>query len=151
MLNAGMKWETLPDDVKRAFIGQQAELREFLAGTQFYKFTDRPLLGSGSYVTPWWSGVDPLDSSDPGLNGVHARAQDLGVDPAKFARARSAVTLQWNSMTGLLVVQLIQPVCGFVGRCSHQRMDAGDPKVVFIGGGWQVYVPNLTPNHVLQV
>ncbi len=84
--------------------------------------------------------------------------------PQDFARARSAVTLQWNGMNSILYAKLKVPVWGFVGKTRGQpvfydrkkpsydpgnlRDDPNNPKVFFIGGNYQLCIPNLTPSHI---
>jgi len=154
MLNNSLSFHDLSDGERGAFIGV-AEKRMLPVGFSLYKFTGNSPFRT-SYqgaVTPWWSSVEPLDPSDPGLVGTLARAQRLNCTPADLARARAAVTLEWNTMTGLERVRLLIPVFAFVGRCRHQlRSNERDPEqgapihpnVVFIGGAWQVFIPNLS-------
>jgi hypothetical protein len=94
--------------------------------------------------------VEGFGLQDAGLAALLERGVGLGVGAAEFARARSAVTRQWNSMSGLLIARLVQPVYGFIGRCAAQPIDdAVGPKVVWIAGAWQAYVPNLTPRRIV--
>jgi hypothetical protein len=151
MLNSSMAFSNLPASVQAAFIGRSAEKRVLSAGTKLYKFTSHPLLG-GPGVTPWWSFVDSVAPPGERLEDMLKRATNLGVDLSRFTRARSAVTMQWNSMSGLLIARLTQPVYGFVGRCAAQPMDeAFGPSVVWIGGAWQAYIPNLTSAEIERV
>jgi hypothetical protein len=152
-LNESFDSHNVPNDVRATFIGGQFERRLLLANHEFYKFTQHPLVPPNGRVTPWWSSVTPLDPDDPGLAGTLERAARLGVSGADFSRARSAVTKQWNSMSGLLIARLIVPAYGFVGRCSHQRYD-DDPafaNVLWIGGAWQVWIPNLSSATMVKV
>jgi hypothetical protein len=140
-LNEGLTIDQLPAGDRGAFRGG-ARPRLFPAGWRFYKFTRHPLAVP---VSPWWSSVDPLDAGDPGLAGVIERATRLGVPTERFARVRSAVTQQWNPMDNLIRIRLTAPVYGVVGRCAAQRVDETLPaNVVFIGGAWQAFIPNLT-------
>ncbi len=145
MLNEGLEAAALPSEVRRAFLGN-AQKRRFPAGHRLFKFTHHPLFKPDGSATPWWSSVEPVCGTDPGLDGTLARAANLGVPAATYVRARAAVTRQWNQMSGLLVVRLLAPVVGFVGRCASQRFDDSPQfaSVVWIGGAWQLYIPNLT-------
>src|SRR3989304_4523269 len=107
VLNSEMVWESVGADVRRAFIGGRACKRMLPTAFQLYKFSQYPLLGASGKITPWWSSVEPLGDGDPGLAEPLERAERLGVAPAEFARARSAVVKQWNSMSGLIVAQLL--------------------------------------------
>lgn len=150
MRNATIDLASAPPDVRAAF-SRGGATRVFLdIGHKLYKFTEYPLYKSDGTVTPWWSSVEPLDDDDPGLAGSRRRAAGLGVSDADFARARSAVTKQWNSMSGLLVARMLVPAFALYGRCRHQPADQspGMGNVVLIGGAWQLWVPNLTRKDV---
>ncbi len=154
ILNETLTVESLSVDVQRTFIGAQITKKQLSSGILLYKFTDRPLVTPSGGVSPWWSAVEPIVPGDTGLAELLERANRLGVMPATFARARSAVTKQWNSMENLLIIRLQVAAFGFVGRCSSQRIDNESPhlqNVVFIGGAWQVYLPNLEQQHVVRV
>ena len=58
--------------------------------------------------------------------------------------------MQWNSMKYLVIARLRRPTVGFVGRCSSQLYDLSPEyhKVSWIGGAWQVYLPDLTASDV---
>lgn len=152
-MNSDINFSDVGADVRRAFLGGRAVKRPFPAGYQLYKFTQYPLLGSDGRVSPWWSSVEPLGGNDPGLAETLKRAERLGVHAAEFARARSAVVKQWNSMTGLLIAQLTAPVFGFVGTVAHQPIDESPVfrNVVFIGGAKQIWLPNLTAAQIHKV
>src|SRR5262249_26203682 len=107
ILNETLDFAHAPADVRRAFLGQMARKRLLPTGHELYKFTNPPLVNFDGSVTPWWSSVAPLNASDPGLSGSLDRAKRLGVAPAEFARAQTAVTLQWNRMSGLLRARLL--------------------------------------------
>jgi hypothetical protein len=154
MLNETLTFESLRPADQGAFIGTP-EKRALPAGFRLYKFTQYAAHRTAfdGAVTPWWSSVDPLDASDPGLAGTLERAERVGSSPNEFARARAAVTLEWNAMTNLERVRLISPVWAFVGRCRTQRLSVSTdertgamlaPNVYLIGGAWQLFIPNLS-------
>jgi hypothetical protein len=150
-LNAKLEFSTLPPQTQNAFLGRSASKICFLPGVEFYKFTQFGPFGPNGHASPWWFGVKPLGPGDPGLEGILRCAEELRVNPQDFARARAAVTKEWNSMSGLLVIRLLRSAWGLVGRCSSQPMHLthGRPElrnVAWIGGAWQVYVPNLSSN-----
>jgi hypothetical protein len=145
-LNEVLTFDAAPADVRRGFRCGRAQKRLLLPGVALYKFTQHPLFDAAGRVTPWWFAVEPLAADDPGLAGALERAKRLGVAPATFVRARAAVTRQWNTLSDLLRVRLLVPVWAFVGRCADQPIDT-DPRlanVVFIGGAYQLWVPNLS-------
>ncbi len=152
LLNESLDFRSVGNDVQQAFLGRRAERRLLEVGHELYKFTQYPL-ANGDRITPWWSSVLPLTAEDTGLQKLIERSDVLGVNPAEFARARNAVTQQWNSMTGLLIARLKMPVYGFVGRVSHQAFDLtkGYENVVYIGGAVQVWIPGLTLQHINRV
>ena len=159
LLNQNLRFTDLPADHQAAFSGRAAKKMMLKAGQKFYKFTDASLIrpprepGDKPSVSPWWSAVEPIVENDTGLQTLLDRAESLGVSPDTFARARNAVTKQWNSMCGLVVMELLVPAYGFVGGVAHQLVDNRDEfkNVMFIGGAIQVYIASLTPSQVRKV
>lgn len=149
MLNHDLSLITQPAAVQRAFAGNVR--RQLLySGHELYKYTEYSVFKPDGSVSPWWSSVEPIDADDPGFSQSMERSSRLGVTPARFARVRTAVTEQWNRMSNLTRIRLKVPTYALVGRCAHQPID-NDPSysnVVFIGGGWQIYLPNLTAGHI---
>ena len=148
MLNNELGFCEVAPNVLDAFLGRNALVRLLFAGTKLYKHTDQPLLRPDGTFSPWWALAEPNNPDDPGLAGEVERAEGLGASTADFARARFAVTKQWNSMSNLMLVELLVPAYCLYGRCAAQRVDASEGKVVFIGGGCQIWIPNLTIAHV---
>ncbi|MBL0870050.1 MAG: hypothetical protein IBJ18_05670 [Phycisphaerales bacterium] len=136
----------------------KGEARKVLlpAGFRLYKFTGGSLVDSKGQVTPWWSARTGLDSNDPGLDGVLERSARAGVHPREHVRARAAVKNAWNNLDGILKVRLLTAAWGWYGRARHQPVDAPDgkggfvdyPNVVFIGGSYQLFIPNLSASDV---
>jgi len=154
MLNHNLTVDNLDHSIKRTFIGGRIRKRMLSPQTMLYKFSGNSLVSPNGTVSPWWSAVEPIESGDTGLEGLLEYAARLNVAPNDYARARSAVTKQWNSLAGLLIVRLTVPVFAFVGQCSAQPVDnevSAPRKVLYIGGAWQLYIPNLNRDHVLQV
>ncbi len=52
-------------------------------------------------------------------------------------------------------VKLTESVWGFTGQASGQREFKDErvelQHVFLIGGGWQVWIPNLTPRHLMML
>lgn len=151
-LNHDLQFADLPVEHQEAFTGLHHEKRLFQPATEFYKYTQGQLFDNQERVSPWWFSVKPLSSDDPGLEGLLEYANRLNVSPEHYARVRGAVSQHWNTMSGLLKMHLIRPVYGFVGICSHQRIDdtSENSNVVFIGGATQAYLPNLTRQTVAR-
>lgn len=148
VLNETLEFADAPFDVRRAFSGRVTKMR-LVSGHQLYKFTDRGLFQAGN-VTPWWSSVKPINSEDTGLDNFIERTESLDVPADQFARARNAVTAEWNGMDDLLTARLLTAVFGFAGRAAHQNINqrTADANVVFIGGAIQLWIPNLKRQHI---
>ena len=126
--------------------------------TKLYKWTGRAL--GGPHITPWWSFVEstrlPSGIMADGFRVSEERAARLGRTHREFARSRAAISGQFgNTMANLLVIQLKVPVWGFAGQCSGQPEFADEEKelrhVFFIGGAFQVLIPNVAPDQVTQL
>jgi len=151
VLNADLE---LDPKAAATFVGGRAEKVILEAGRELYKFSSYPMKSADGRITPWWASVQPLEGGDPGLKGLLERSGRSGVDPRDFARARSAVSKDWNGLADMIRAALQQPVWAWKGRCAHQRMDNTRPdmaNVVFIGGAWQVFIPNLTIAHIREI
>ncbi len=153
ILNEDLSFEKLPEDWQRTFRGRRAEKRLLGANHLLFKFTEHGLFKTDGTVTPFWSSIVPITPADPGLAGMQARAAALNCGPAVAARARSAVSRQWNGMTNLLEARLLVEAYAFVGQCSGQRINDDDQSanVVFIGGAWQLLVPNLGRSSIIKI
>lgn len=154
-LNETKDFTTLANlDVRKAFLAGPESKELLRAHTKLYKWTQHPLIGPHG-ITAWWSLVDSLKlktgTTVPGLESLHEWGSNLGVHEREYARVRSAVTQQWNTMSKPLFIELTQPVWAWIGKVSGQKKDKNDPKVFFIGGNYQVWLPNLTAQHVKQI
>ncbi len=141
----------LPPHAAATFVGGRARKVVLAGDRELYKFSSFPMQSAKGVITPWWASVEPLDVGDPGLSGLLERSGRASVDPKDFARARSAVSNDWNDLENLIRAVLTQSVWCWIGECAHQRMDNTRPdmgNVVYIGGAWQIYLPNLTVNHI---
>lgn len=154
-LNESLRFEDADGTVKRAFLRPPEKIK-ISARKQLYKWTNRPLIG-GWGITPWWSFVEstrlPSGALAEGFRVAEERALRLGKPHREFARARAAISDQFNnSMSDLLVIVLNEPVWGFAGQASGQPEFKDEQvdlrNVILIGGAWQVWVPNLTLKHV---
>ena len=165
ILNEDFDFAKAPEEHRRAFAARFGTHRVRLsAGTRLYKWTAFALIGPHG-VTPWWNHLHATEVklSDgsmftvSGLNTTRERAGRVGVADRDFGRARSAVDKHWNNaMTDLLKVSLEQDVYGFFGQNAGMPVDSGmdgvaPEKLMWIGGHYQLYVPNLTPLHVSQL
>ena len=148
MLNENLYFNQIPAHAQMAFKGQTAEKRLFPAGSEFYRW-GKINTSSSQPLSPWWSSTNPLTNDDPGLAGNQEYAAKLGITLSEYERSRKAISFGWNNLDNSIRINLLEPACGFVGKCSHQLWSAeAEDKhlnnVNFIGGGYQVYLPNLT-------
>lgn len=133
------------------------------AGTQLFKFTEHPLF-TGGRISPWWAFVSGGPAGDPGLDGVVSAARRSGRPVGDFIRDWFAVMVEWNALSvtqsGLWRVQrvrLLEPVFGFYGPCQRvigNRQPLAHPlqdQSAFAGGALQLYIPNLSGEHVMGV
>jgi hypothetical protein len=164
-LNAGIHLLALSKDELGSFSPSPVPvLTRFEAGSFVYKWTGYDLVNPKTgKVTPYWSTWEPLKvgSRDiPGFKEIRIRYRNVGGSvgrPQEFARARNAVTDQWNPMSSILKAELLKPVWGFVGVIRSQRVyldkknETELANVSWIGGDYQLCIPNLTPAHIRKV
>ena len=172
VLNETLVFIHQPAGVQAAFVGKSARRTLLLAGMELYKFTGYDVVPTraGSNYSPWWAAIQPLpDTEDPGLDGHIAAAQAAGVSMMEYARETFAVMLGWNSlsipqlgMARVVRIRLTQPVYAFGGLCQRMRETVNPKRVIgkvnprksplnpptFMGGAYQLYIPNLTAAHV---
>ena len=139
---------------RTAFRGGQPEVVQWLApSTKLFKWTHSITTGTG--VSPWWHFLEltklPNGSACPGIRESQADAAHSGVPDRDYARARAAVTLQWNRMTNATAISLLRGAWGYIGRASGQLRDETDPQVYFIGGAYQVWIPGLLARDIVQI
>ena len=158
-LNEELTVEGLDPIVKRAFLGVPEKIL-LPAATQLYKWTSRPLFDEDGRITPWWFFVHttrfPSGRMADGFRVAEERAARVGKSHREFARARAAISGQFgNSMTNLLIVRLNVAAWAFAGVASGQRefpdAETDVQHVYFIGGAYQVWVPNLTRRHLTTI
>lgn len=164
-LNEAMNWMDLPDWVRAAFQTKFSTPTKDLVqtGTVLYKFNDfRTLHGpDNTNLSPWWSPYNAY-KHDAGWEQRLKMAQANGVSIREWGRLTSAVKENWNSLNYLLVITLKVSVYGFFGGFTQMvRIDAGAASKVgagegrggsknLPGGGTQIYIPNLTADHVCK-
>jgi hypothetical protein len=155
ILNEGLRFADVDGTVKRAFLGVPDRIL-LLPAVRLYKWSSHPLLG-GAGITPWWFFVKttrlPSGLVAEGFRTSEERATRIGKSHRDFARARAAVSGQFrNTMQNLLVIQMKVQAWGFAGQASGQREFADEETdlqhVYLIGGAYQVWIPNLTPQDI---
>jgi hypothetical protein len=164
-LNRGLSFLGLTKDQQDSFSPSSVPvLVRFETGECVYKWTSYSLVNPNNnkiteYWCPWKSlKIGPTEI--PGFKELRMRYRNVGGSvgrPQEFARARNAVTEQWNGMDSLMKAEFKKPVWGFAGKISGQRKfrDPEHPaeqcNVFFIGGDFQLCIPNLTVAWIRQL
>ena len=158
VLNESLSFERAELKVRRAFLRSPEKIR-LDPPARLYRWAN-PSSFDGLHIAAWWSFVEstPLPSGKvaEGFLVSEERATRIGRSHQKFARARVAISDQFgNTMAELLMVKVVQPVWGFAGQASGQRefadSDVEVRHVFLIGGAYQLWIPNLTLRHVIQI
>jgi hypothetical protein len=77
------------------------------------------------------------------------RGAAISVSPEQVTRAHQAVSNDWQeNLQQMVHAQLMQPVYAWIGRARWQPLNSTDTKVILIGGGMQICIPNLTSSHL---
>ncbi len=163
-LNRGKLFGELTKEQQDSFRrSPMPELIRLNSSTRLYKWTEYPLVGSEGRITEYWSpweGFEWNRLTVPGFTELRLRYRNHGGEvgaPRDFARARQAVTVQWNDMDALLHVELVEPVWRFIGICAGQRVfkDKNRPEhqsnIFFIGGDFQLCIPNLSIQQIRKL
>jgi hypothetical protein len=133
-------------------------------GTELYKYSDsHPYSDKDQKWSAWWSAragtqhvlEDGRKVSWTGLSARQTKAMNDGTSDVRQARVRSAVRDDWNSLQNLFIAVLQTEVAwAWFGRCSGQPVVTPDPntspKVFYIGGDYQYYIPELQ-RHELRI
>lgn len=162
-LNSGLSFSALTKEQQGSFYPSPVPvLVRFERGDCVYKWTSYTALvnpKNGS-ITEYWSPWESFMIGDRKVDGFkefRMRHSNLGGAvgrPQQAARALAAVTEQWNGMRSIIKAQFKKPVWGFAGKARYQRKfnDSAHPdeqdNVFFIGGAYQVVIPNLTPEWI---
>jgi hypothetical protein len=164
-LNENLRFSNLTQDEQASFrLIPPPALHRFEKNFCFYKWTEFGLVNpkTGKITQYWfpWTSFQSGTREIPGFKELRMRYRNTGGGvgrPQEFARARGAVTEQWNAMSSILKVQLLEPLWGFVGLINAQRayQDSKHPatlaNVLLIGGDYQLCVPNLTPLQIRRL
>jgi hypothetical protein len=139
---------------KDAFLYGRPEVVEWLSpGARLFKWTRS--ITSRIGVSPWWQFLESRRLSNgvqcPGLRELQEYAARLGVHDRDYARARVAVTEQWNKMTHPVAIELMKGTWGYIGKASGQLKNNLIPGVYFIGGDYQVWIPGLIAADICQI
>src|SRR5579875_3694457 len=148
-LNQNLRFWDLTEEEQATFCLHPApELVRFAErATYLYKWTQYDLVNPenqrvSAFWLPW-TGFRLGDHNVPGFRELRMRYRNRNGSvgrPQEFARARNAVTEEWNAMSSIMKIQLLKPVWGFVGVTKTQRatLDPALANVALIGGDYQV-------------
>ena len=164
-LNSGLGFLSLTKSQQESFRPTPIPvLTRLETGACVYKWTSYPLINPTSgRISEYWSAWDSIKAGSqtiPGFKELRSRYGNAGGSvgrPQEFARSRNAVTEQWNPMDSLLKAQFLKPVWGFAGVTAAQRKfnDPAHPteqdNVFFIGGDYQLVIPNLTEEWIKKL
>lgn len=161
LLNEGIEWDELDKhfdadivgQVQRAFSHTPNRVR-ISVHDELFRFGDSST-ARRSRVPAWWAFVEGRNPRDRGIAPVE-QARARGESISQYARARLAVDHGWGSAMDVLIkLRLSAPVCGFYGATRSQQYDSSNKdldNVAFIGGDWQLWIPNLEySKHVLAM
>jgi hypothetical protein len=145
---------TADADTKRAFVSGHPEVVAWLGpGTKLFKWTQSITTPRG--ISPWWQFLESRRLTTgavcPGIQDFQEYAARLGVHDRDYARVRAAVTEEWNKMTNPVAIELVNGEWGYIGKAAGQLKTKADPKILFIGGEYQVWVPGLVANNIRRI
>lgn len=173
-LNENLKWSDVNKEDRDAFQQQfsMPTLERFPVNTKLYRFSDdpSPTLHKGHF-SPWWS---PYERHKDGT-GWEDRvrfAQMMGVSVREYGRLTSVIQEDRNSCAFLKIIQLKEPVWGFVGGLKEMPRPGKGPSKVLAGegrgptirltgptpqpanlpgGATQIYIPGLSEKQAVFV
>jgi hypothetical protein len=139
---------------RKAFLRGHPDVVERLpAGTKLFKWTAAITTSRG--VSPWWQFLEARRLANgaqcPGIAELETYARRLGAHDRDYARARVAVTKQWNPMTNCVGIELLVQKWGYIGKAAGQRVDANDRSVFYIGGEYQVWIPGMVASEIRRL
>ena len=129
-------------------------------GTHLYKWTQYPLINNRGFASEYWSSWQPMTVEAmriPGFSELRKRYRNRDGEvgrPQEFMRARNAVTDYWNNMESITKAELRLPVWGFIGVCAPQPVSKSEEqsrRVLFIGGEYQLVLPNMQAQHIFKL
>jgi hypothetical protein len=138
---------------RAAFLRGHPETVEWLPpGTKLFKWTKSITTKQG--ISPWWQFLESrwlaTGAHCPGIQEFQEYAARLKVGDRDYARARVAVTKQFNKMTNAVAIRLVKGAWAYIGKAAGQLKDKDHPGVYLIGGEYQVWVPGLMANDITR-
>jgi hypothetical protein len=123
-LNENLDTETIDPTVRRAFLYRPEKLL-LKPPIRIYRWSSRRL-SAAQGISPWWSFFEsirlPSGALVDGFRVSEERARRVGRTHREFARARAAISAGFgNTMTELIVVQLLKEVWGLAARLAANR------------------------------
>lgn len=160
-LNQGLRFDQLTSTQQKSFwMSPPPVLVRLDKGTQLYKWTQFGLIGHHGFASEYWSPWKAMTVGAmhvPGFTELRERYRNVGGSvgrPQQFMRARNAVTEEWNAMSSLTKAELSLPVWGFLGTCAPQpvtQAEEASRRVLFIGGNYQLVLPNMQTQHIFKL
>jgi hypothetical protein len=151
-LNSGLTLAGQSLDVQRAFLPRTTRT-VLLQKRIICRLAAEPHLKGR--ISPWWMSLTGIDAGDVGVRGEYVRSQNASEAKglaalSQLMRARLAVCYDWTPQFKYFIAAWVRrPVYALYGRAASQPVHAKKPtNVVFIGGGYQLYIPNLTAEDV---
>jgi len=141
-------------DTKRAFVGGRPEAVEWLPpATKLFKWTQSITGPRG--ISPWWQLLESRrlanGSECPGIRELQFYAGRVQVNDRDYARARLAVSEQWNRMTNAVAIELVNGAWGYIGKAAGQLENRDISNVFLIGGAYQVWIPGLVATDIRRI
>jgi hypothetical protein len=141
ILNEGLEWReiALQTELERAFRGTPVKTL-FSPGALLCRFITtesekNKIRGNEIFKSPWWMGWTAAIKEIK-----HWSAS--GATPKDVVRGRMAVTSDFNSeLDSVVQIILTKPVYAWRGFARHQADTLR--RVTYLGGGEQLYLPNL--------
>ena len=159
-LNQSLCFDQLTVEEQQSFTAHpQPILVRMEKGFELYKWTQYSFVNLHGGITQYWLPRNAMRFNDrhvPGFFELRERYANLpggAGRPQEAMRARGAVTHEWNSMDSLTRAKLLVPVWGFLGLCRHQRVSkqSNMGNVFFIGGSFQLVIPNLSTATIIKL
>ena len=165
-LNHGLGFGALKKELQESFSPFPIPvLVKFEAWDCVYKWSEYGTLMNPEKgtISEYWFPWNSFNVGDRRVEGFkefrirHSNRDGSVGRPRLAAQSLGAVTEQWNDMSSILKATFLKPVWGFVGKTAGQRKfdDSRHPReqnsVYFIGGAFQVVIPNLTPDWIKKL
>ncbi len=162
----------VPEGVQSAFLDFQYTVVVVPAGTELWKLSSFGFWleeGPETRLSPWWSTVRPFREDTVGVRGRYLEAGLNQIPFTQMVRFAAAVRGDWNALDEYQEIMLLEDARGLWGQYMPQPIwspDINDRGAISaaasdlnqsignlpgtLGGNdaWQLWIPNMTINHV---